>query len=108
MGKINFNGYSFDGPFKLNINESELPEDAGVCLVCTESGYGIKVMSIENAENLKNHIAKSKRRDCWKRIAEKDVIDIYVILMKGKEDREKCASSVRNGRKYKLVCEEDN
>ena len=107
MGKVNFNGYSFDGPFKLNVNETELPEDPGVCLVCTESGYGIKVMSIENADNMKKHIANSKRRDCWKRIAEKDVIDIYVVFMNRKEDREKCASAVRNRRKYKLVCEED-
>jgi len=104
MPKVNFNGYSFDGPFKLDVHE--LPTDAGVCLVCTESGYGIKVMSIEDAANLKKHIANSKRRDCWKRVAEKDVVDIYVSLIENKDDRAKCAATVRNGRKYKLACEE--
>jgi len=106
MGRISFNGYSFDGPFKLNVHESDLPEGAGVCLICTESGYGIKVMSIEDADNIRKRIANSKRRDCWKRIAEKDVVDIYVLLIENKEDREKCATTVRNGRKYKLACEE--
>jgi len=105
MGKIFMNGYSFEGPFKLDVNE--LPAEAGVCLVCTESGYGIKVMSIENAENIKEHIAGSERRECWKRIAEKDVVDIYVLVMKNKDDRVKAASVVRNGRKYKLACEEE-
>lgn len=104
--KVVFNGYSFNGPFKLNVNEAELPTDAGVCLVCTESGYGTKVMSIENAENIKEHIANSKRRDCWKRIAEKDIVDIYVNLIDNKDDRAKCAATVRNGRRYKLACEE--
>ena len=104
MPKINMNGYWFDGPFKLDVHE--LPNDAGVCLVCTESGYGIKVMSIEDANNIKEHIMNSKRRDCWKRIAEKDVVDIYITLIGGKEDRAKCAGTVRSGRKYKLACEE--
>jgi hypothetical protein len=106
MPKVAFNGYSFNGIFKLGINESELPADAGVCLVCTESGYGIKVMSIEDAVNIREHIANSKRRDCWKRVAEKDVVDIYVAIIDNKDDRSKCATTVRNGRKYKLACEE--
>ena len=104
MSRVNFNGYSFDGPFKLDIHE--LPADAGVCLVCTESGYGIKVMSIEDAVNIKKHITGSKRKDCWKRVAEKDVVDIYVSIIDNKDDRAKCAATVRNGRKYKLACEE--
>ena len=104
MPTVNFNGYKFDGPFKLDVHE--LPNDAGVCLVCTESGYGIKVMSIEDAADIKDHMAKSKRRECWKRVAEKGVIDIYVALIKSKEDRAECASKVRSGRKYKLACEE--
>jgi hypothetical protein len=107
MPKVSFNGYLFSGIFKPDINESQLPTDAGVCLVCTESGYGIKVMSIEDCDNIRGHIAKSKRRDCWKRIAEKGVVDIYYLVMNGKEDRAKCAVTVRNGRKYKLMCEED-
>jgi hypothetical protein len=104
MPKINMNGYWFDGPFKLDADE--LPADAGVCLVCTESGYGIKVMSIEDAANVRTHIAKSKRRDCWKRVAEKNVIDIYVAVIDNKDDRVKTAARVREGRKYKLACEE--
>jgi len=104
MPKINMNGYWFDGPFKLDADE--LPTDAGVCLVCTESGYGIKVMSIEDAANMRQHIAKSKRRDCWKRVAEKDVIDIYIAPMAGKDDRAKAVVKIREGRRYKLACEE--
>jgi len=103
MPKINMNGYWFDGPFKLDADE--LPTDAGICLVCTESGYGIKVMSIEDAANMREHIAKSKRRDCWKRTAEKDVIDIYIAPMAGKEDRVKAAVKIKDGRRYKMVCE---
>jgi len=79
---------------------------AGVCLVCTESGYGVKVMSIEDAVNVRDHIANSSRRDCWKRVAEKNIVDVYVNLIDNKEDRAKCAATVRTGRRYKLACEE--
>jgi len=106
MPKINMNGYWFDGPFKLDIQEQDLPAAAGVCLVCTESGYGIKVMSIEDASGIRGHIAKSKRRECWKRIAEKDVIDIYVTLIEKKEDRAKAVKALKDGRRYKMACEE--
>ena len=98
------NGYSFNGPFKIDTDE--LPAEPGVCLVCTESGYGIKVMSIEDSDNIKKCITNNKRKDCWKRIAEKDVVDIYVLIMENKEDRAKAASTVRTARKYKLACEE--
>jgi len=104
MQKINMNGYSFDGPFKLDVHE--LPQDAGVCLVCTESGYGIKVMSIEDAANINDHIKNNKRRDCWKRIAEKDVVDIYITKIEKKEDRAKAVKILREGRRYNLACEE--
>jgi len=104
MPKINMNGYSFDGPFKLDVHD--LPSESGVCLVCTESGYGIKVMSIEDAENIKEHIAGNKKRDCWKRIAEKDVVDIYITLIPKKEDRAKAAKTLKDGRKYKMECHE--
>jgi hypothetical protein len=104
MVKIHMNGYSFDGPFELGIHE--LPAEAGVCLVCTESGYGIKVMSIEDTTNIKNCIAKNKRMQCWKRVAEKDMIDIYIALIKDKDERAKAAAAVRNGRRYKMECEE--
>ncbi|MDR0334311.1 MAG: hypothetical protein LBH69_00270 [Methanomassiliicoccaceae archaeon] len=101
--KINMNGYFFEGPYEL---DDELPAEAGVCLVCTESGYGIKVMSIEDTTDISDCIAKNKRRDCWKRTAEKDFVDIYFALMPKKEDRAKAASTVRDRRKYKLACEE--
>ena len=104
MSKISMNGYSFDGPLRLDVDE--LPDGPGLCLVCTESGYGIKVMSIEDAENIKECINGNKRRDCWKRVAEKDVVHIYTMLMSDKEDRAKAASAVRSGRRYKLACEE--
>ncbi|MCL2786323.1 MAG: hypothetical protein FWD81_03790 [Methanomassiliicoccaceae archaeon] len=104
MPKINMNGYSFDGPFKLDVHE--LPSEAGICLVCTESGYGIKVMSIEDATNIREHIAASNRRDCWKRIAEKDVVDIYLTLIAQKEDRVKAVKTLKEGRRYKMACEE--
>jgi hypothetical protein len=104
MPKVNMNGYWFDGKFKLDVDE--LPAEPGVCLVCTESGYGIKVMSIEDAANIREHIKNSKRRDCWKRIAEKNVIDIYLTIINDIGARAKCAKTVREGRKYKLACEE--
>ena len=105
MPKISMNGYSFDGPFKLDADE--LPSDPGVCLVCTESGYGIKVMSIEDAGNIRECITNNKRRDCWKRVAEKDIVHIYTRIIDSKEDRIKTVSAVRSGRRYKLACEED-
>jgi len=101
--KINMNGYWFEGPYEL---DDELPAEPGVCLVCTESGYGIKVMSIEDSTNIRDCIKKNKRRDCWKRTAEKDFIDIYIALIKTKEERAKAADTVRSRRKYKLECEE--
>ena len=104
MPKICMSGYTFDGPFKLDVNE--LPADAGVCLVCTESGYGIKVMSIENATNANDHIKNNNRRECWKRTAEKDVVDIYFIKIENKEDRIKAVKALKDGRRYKMACEE--
>jgi len=101
--KINMNGYWFEGPYEL---DDDLPADAGVCLVCTESGYGIKVMSIEDSSNIRDCIKKNKRRECWERTAEKDFIDIYIALIKTKEERAKAADAVRSRRKYKLACEE--
>jgi hypothetical protein len=105
MPKISMNGYSFDGPSRLDVDE--LPAGPGVCLVCTESGYGIKVMSIEDAENMKECIANNKRRDCWKRVAEKDVVHIYTKIIENKEDRAKATLTIRSGRKYRIACEED-
>jgi len=102
--KINMNGYWFTGPYA--IDSEELPSAPGVCLVCTESGYGIKVMSIEDAVNIKECIASNKRRDCWKRTAEKEFLDVYIALIDGKEERAKAATTVRERRKYKLPCEE--
>jgi len=102
--KINMNGFFFEGPYELD--KDELPAEAGVCLVCTESGYGIKVMSIEDTTNIRDCIKKNKRRECWKCVAEKEFIDIYIALIKSKEDRAKAAERVRTGRKYKLACEE--
>jgi len=102
---IQMSGHWFNGPFKYGVDE--LPADAGVCLVCTESGYGIKVMSIEDTTNIKDCIKKSKRRACWERVAEKDIIDIYIAVIDNKNERAKVADAVRSRRKYKLECEEN-
>ena len=104
MTKINMNGCWFDGPYA--IDSDDLPARAGVCLVCTESGYGIKVMSIEDAVDIKECIASNKRRDCWKRTAEKEFLDVYIALIDSREERAKVAKTVRERRKYKLPCEE--
>jgi len=38
--------------------------------------------------------------------AEKEVIDVYIVPMANKDDRAKAVIKIRDGRRYKMACEE--
>lgn len=69
-------GKIFDGP--LHLGTDELPTSAGIALICTEAGEGVKIMSVLWGDNLESTITENPKNDCWKKHAYHGRVDIYI------------------------------
>ena len=102
MKKLNIDGYFFEGPYILD--KDELPESAGIALMCTEAGEGIKIMSVEVSDNLAEEINNCDRKHLWIEKARKGQVDIYINLMDDIK-RESIADSIAEKRASVLTCQ---
>lgn len=103
MKSMMIDGYKFEGPYIAG--KGEIPEIEGIALICSEAGEGVKILAIENGENLRTHIESSPRMDTWKGAAYKGIVDVYVLPMDSSK-RESVASSMVSKRASTLVCQE--
>lgn len=69
-------GKIFDGP--LYLGTDKLPASAGIALICTEAGEGVKIMSVLWGDNLESIITENPKNDCWKKHAYHGRVDIYI------------------------------
>ena len=104
MKKMAIDGYSFEGPYVLE--KDELPASAGIALMCTEAGEGVKILSVEESEDLRSHILGSDRISLWKENAYHGIVDIYIYLTDIPEDkRKKITDTIVSKRSASLVCQ---
>ncbi len=97
-------GYNFEGPYILG--QDEIPAIAGIALMCTEAGEGVKILSVEESDNLKDYILGSDRIDLWKEHAYHGILDIYVYPTDVPvEKRVSMTSSIISKREKFLSCQ---
>ena len=102
MKKLNIDGHFFQGPYVLD--QDEIPAAAGIALMCTEAGEGIKIMSVEESSDLRDAILNCDRKQLWKEKAWKGKVDIYILLM-DEPKRERIAESIADKRRDVLTCQ---
>lgn len=104
MKKMAIDGYSFEGPYVLE--KDEIPSVAGIALMCTEAGEGVKILSVEESNNLNENIMGSDRLSLWKEKAYHGVVDIYVYATDVPEEKRKSITdSIVSKRRASLVCQ---
>jgi hypothetical protein len=77
MKTIAVDGYKFVGPYIMD--KDELPAVAGIMLISTEAGEGIKFMCIEESDDMASFIADSDRKEIWIKNAYHGQVDIYIM-----------------------------
>ncbi len=58
---VNYEGYTFNGPFSINTSFNEV---AGIYLITTVNG---NIVDVGETDNLKQRIPNHERRACWSR-----------------------------------------
>ena len=104
MKTIVIDGYKFEGPYVMD--KDEIPAVAGVMLISTEAGEGFKIMCVEEAADMKAHMAGSDRKGIWKDNAYHGQVDIYVMATDCDDSkRASIADSIADRRRASLNCQ---
>ncbi len=104
MKNMMIDGQIFVGPYILG--QDPIPAEPGLALVCTEAGEGVKIMSIEEAADLRKEIEESDRVPMWKEKAYLGRVDVFVMLTDmSSEEREKLQDSLIYKRRDSLNCQ---
>ena len=105
MDGITVDGYRFDGPYILN--KDTVPAEAGIILVSTEAGEGIKFLCIEESNDMAAFIANSDKKDFWLKTAYHGQIDLYIMRTDCSDaERASIVDSMIHRREAYLLCQE--
>ena len=102
MKCMKIDGYNFDGPYVPG--KDAIPAINGIALICTEAGEGVKILAIEQGDDL-SKLAESPDLPKWVDHAYRGVVDIYVISVDPAK-RDSVARSMIDKRRDTLTCQE--
>ncbi len=101
MKSMMIDGYKFEGPYVPG--KDEIPAIDGIALICSEAGEGVKIMAIEQADDLST-LAQSPNLQNWIDHAYNGIVDIYVIGVEH-DKRDKITQSLISRRAKSLCCQ---
>lgn len=105
MKTVQVDGQKFEGPH--TIGKHDIPAVAGIALIITEAGEGFKIMSILQADDLKDAVENSPKQDCWKKHAYHGKVDVYICATDmSPEEREEFRLKGLEKRRSSLYCDE--
>ena len=104
MKTITVDGYRFEGPYAMDKNE--VPAEAGILLISTEAGEGIKFLCIEESNDMAAFIQNSDRKDIWIQSAYHGNVDIYIMRTDCSDtERASIVDSMVRRREAYLTCQ---
>ena len=101
MKSMLIDGYKFDGPYVPG--KDEIPAVNGIALICSEAGEGVKILCIEQGDDL-SQLATSPELPVWKEKCYHGIVDIYVVAVDPAK-RDSIARSMIDRRKATLTCQ---
>ncbi|MBO6084213.1 MAG: hypothetical protein J6O90_03945 [Candidatus Methanomethylophilaceae archaeon] len=101
MRNMKIDGYDFEGPYVAG--KDQIPAINGIALICSEAGEGVKILAIEQADDL-SQLSSSPEYPNWKDHAYRGVVDVFVLAVDPAK-RDSITQSLIYKRKSSLVCQ---